>query len=103
MSEFEAKNIVDSFSWAEKMKIWIYYLRIQLGLKHWFDVKIIGEKYYSYPSDGWSIPDKQFGNVHFRYLWKNIPIFTFHEFSESNKESGIYYYYQRFHEKIKIC
>lgn len=102
LNDTQTREAVDSFNWIEQMRVWIYYLSINLGLKYWFDIKIKGQNYYIYPSVGRSEPDKIIGDIHYRFLWKNIDILSFSEFIGEHKEHGIYYYYQRFHDKIKI-
>jgi hypothetical protein len=92
----------------EKWKLYTEYISKHYGLKHWFDLKIEKEKWYSFPypkeyqfPKGWGTPDKQIGGLHFRYLWKNLqePI-SFSDFcNDFTSINGISHWYMLKHNK----
>jgi hypothetical protein len=80
----------------DKLKIYLHYCTVQYGLKYNFHVRDIHPtKLTETNQKGWGEPDKVYGNIELRYLWKNNRLTPFEEFD-------LWEWYWRFHEEINI-
>jgi len=103
----------------DKYKIYFHYVLVQLSLKHNFNIRDISPIeiydakrkgfFYEKPSDdGWGKPDKVFGNLEFRYLWKDISYYSFEDFITIKDDKctkdylPMWEWYWRFEDEIVI-
>jgi hypothetical protein len=89
----EEVNNLDIF---DKTRIYLHYRVVQLSLKHNFHIRDVHPtKLTETNTKGWGEPDKVYGNLELRYLWKNIRTTPFDEFD-------FYEWYWRFEEEIGL-
>ena len=90
MSKEEVKNL-DIF---EKFNIWFHYYITHLGLVHNFYIR---DTLTDTSDKGWGTPDKVYGNIEIRYLWKDLKYVKFEDFTDER----LWEWYQRFKEEFK--
>lgn len=92
---------------GDRYKIYFHYLLKQLSLKHSFHVRDIAPwRLTESNTNGWGEPDKTFGNIELRYLWKGLRYYTFEEFQEVRPNTHGYLplweHYWRFADEIQL-
>jgi len=71
------RDSIVELSREDKYKIYTHYLIVQLSLKYNFHVR---DTINDPENHGWGEPDKVFGNLEFRYLWKDMTYHSFESF-----------------------
>lgn len=91
------RDEISKLSREDKYTIWFDYFLTQLGLIHNFHVRDVHPtKLTENNTKGWGEPDKTFGNLEFRYLWKNLRYKDFSDFTDED----LYEWYWRFEDRI---
>lgn len=82
-----------------KYKIWFHYFLTQLGLIHSFHVRDVAPHKLTEPNTkGWGKPDKVYGNLELRYLWKDMRYTKFEDFDDER----LWEWYWRFADEIDL-
>ena len=91
------KEQIQQLDNGTKYKIWFHYYLTHLGLKYNFHVRDISpHKLTESNTKGWGEPDKVYGNIEIRYLWKDLRHIKFEHFDDER----LWEWYWRFADEI---